>query len=175
MSQWTEFKRQESLTRDEARSIIVSEIIGTKVDVPGNEEVIERMVDDLLSGTVYTNNLYSVAVYGPEEVSGVPCPMVHLSIKRNDRSPMTNWSHLQRIKNIFVGEECEAVQLFPAESRLVDMANQYHLWILADKSMNFPFGFNERCVESQREHSDTKQNLEPTVVDTDKVVDFETL
>jgi hypothetical protein len=52
----------------------------------------------------------------------------------------------QAIKNGIVGEECEAVELYPAESRLVDTANQYHLWALPSDLMRFPFGFRERSV-----------------------------
>jgi hypothetical protein len=35
-----------------------------------------------------------------------------------------DWRDLQRIKNQLVGPECEAVELYPAESRKVDTANQ---------------------------------------------------
>jgi len=30
---------------------------------------------------------------------------------------------------MIVGEEHEAFEVYPAESRLVDTANQYHLWV----------------------------------------------
>jgi hypothetical protein len=55
---------------------------------------------------------------------------VHLSIKRFDRGPVRDWRHLQQIKNEVVGPEAEAFEIFPAESRLVDTANQYHLWAI---------------------------------------------
>jgi hypothetical protein len=72
--------------------------------------------------------------------------MVHLSIRRNDRRPVTNWRDLQKIKNELVGPECEGVQIFPAESRLVDNANQYHLYVCADSEYRLPFGYQERLV-----------------------------
>lgn len=68
--------------------------------------------------------------------------VLHLSIKRNDRKPVHDWRDLQRIKNELVGPEAEAVELYPAESRLVDAANQYHLWVLVDGGW-FPFGFDQ--------------------------------
>jgi hypothetical protein len=70
-----------------------------------------------------------------------------LSIKRHDRRPIHDWRHLQRIKNALVGEQHEAVELYPAESRLVDTANQYHLWVLADPNKRFPMGWDQRLVE----------------------------
>jgi len=53
--------------------------------------------------------------------------MLHLSIKRLDKHPVRDWRHFQRIKNELIGEENEAVELYPAQSRLVDTTNQYHL------------------------------------------------
>jgi len=71
---------------------------------------------------------------------------VVLSIKRNDREPCNDWRDFQAIKNQLVGPECEAVQLYPAESRLVDSSNQYWLWCVSDPAYRFPFGFTERLV-----------------------------
>lgn len=68
--------------------------------------------------------------------------LVHLSIKRVDKQCVHDWRDLQRIKNELVGPECEAVELYPAESRLVDSANQYHLWCINDPTFRFGFGFN---------------------------------
>lgn len=55
-------------------------------------------------------------------------PMIHLSIRRQDREPCRDWRDFQRIKNQLAGPEWEAMEIYPAESRIVDMANQYHLW-----------------------------------------------
>lgn len=63
--------------------------------------------------------------------------VIHLSIKRNDKGTLRDWRHLQRIKNELVGAEVEAVELFPADSRLVDEANQYHLWCFMDSDFRF--------------------------------------
>ena len=53
---------------------------------------------------------------------------------------------LQSIKSHVLSPENEAVELFPAESRLVDGANQYHLFALPSTQVRFPFGFEERAV-----------------------------
>ena len=68
--------------------------------------------------------------------------VVHLSIKRNDREPARDWRDFQQIKNELVGPEAEALELYPAESRLVDMANQYHLWAFKPP-YSIPVGFNQ--------------------------------
>lgn len=70
--------------------------------------------------------------------------MIHLSIRRQDRKAVRDWRHFQRIKNELAGPDWEGVEVFPAETRKVDTANQYHLWC-------FPFilGFglgNQRVV-----------------------------
>jgi hypothetical protein len=72
--------------------------------------------------------------------------MIHLSIKRLDQRPHIAYRELMRIKDALCGEEYEAVQLFPARSREVDLANQYHLWLRDNPSYRFPFGFPERFV-----------------------------
>lgn len=64
----------------------------------------------------------------------------YISVRRNDREPVDSWRDLQEIKNQLCGPEREAVQLYPAESRLVDCANQYHLWVLPE-GVHFPMGF----------------------------------
>lgn len=100
---------------------------------------------------LWLNDEYQVAVYPPEANEGVTKqgwpPVIHLSIKRIDREPVHDWRDLQEIKNLIVGPDHEAVELYPAESRKVDLANQYHLWVLADAGIHFPFGFETRAVQ----------------------------
>lgn len=80
--------------------------------------------------------------------------VLHLSFKRHDRGTVIDWREKLRIKNEICdllwpdgnGEDCEAVELYPAMSRCVDMANQYHLWILPP-GIAWPCGFQERAVE----------------------------
>ena len=100
---------------------------------------IEQAVQRMNSIQMYENDCYLV------EVRFTP-PFVHLDIRRHDGADCKNWRELQQIKNEIVGPEHEAVELFPAESRLVDTANQYHLWVHVSAEYRFPFGFAERCV-----------------------------
>jgi hypothetical protein len=101
---------------------------------------IDHYLEDLKNDTTYVNNKYQVAVRTSGE-------MVHLSIRRLDRQACRDWRDFQEIKNQLIGPECEAVELYPAESRLVDGANQYHLWGIKDPTKRLPFGFNgDRAV-----------------------------
>ena len=86
--------------------------------------------------TQWLNDVYSVGRYDDG-------PIIHLSIKRIDKEPIHDWRDLQEIKNQLVGKENEGVEVYPAESRRVDMANQYHLWVFADAGQTIPFGFTD--------------------------------
>lgn len=78
--------------------------------------------------------------------NGFGQPMAWLSIKRVDRETMHDWRDLQEIKNVLIGPENEAIELYPAESRRVDSANQYHLFVFLDPEVRLPFGFTTRLV-----------------------------
>jgi len=102
-----------------------------------------QMWHDMTGGqNVFVNSRYQVAVRELADAG------VHLSIKRLDQLPVHDWRDLQRIKDELVGPECEAIELYPAASRLVDTSTQFHLWAVRDPAFRFPFGFNERMVET---------------------------
>lgn len=82
--------------------------------------------------------------------------MTHLSIKRHDRAAVRDWRHLQAIKNDVCGEEREGVELFPAESRLVDTANEYHIWVLP-LGERFEFGYAEGYLMTAENNADFNQ------------------
>lgn len=100
---------------------------------------------------LFVNSRYQVAVYKRQSYGDAePMDLLHLSIKRIDGAAIRDWRELQRIKNELVGPEHEGCELFPAESRLVDGANQYHVFVLADPQARFPFGFGERLVSEDQ-------------------------
>lgn len=72
----------------------------------------------------YRNNLYSVQEFA------FPGGVTKLMIRRHDDQPMHNWKHLQRIKNEICGPEAIAIEVYPAESELVDVANIYWLFVM---------------------------------------------
>lgn len=105
-------------------------------------QAIALMEADLAKIELWRNDLYQVEVRRkPEEKS------VHLNIRRIDGFPGRDWRHFQQIKNELIGPECEAVELYPAESRLVDTGNKYHLWCCTDPAFRFPFGLETRDVQ----------------------------
>tara|TARA_Y100000034_G_C6749943_1_gene333262 strand:+ start:239 stop:688 length:450 start_codon:yes stop_codon:yes gene_type:complete len=97
--------------------------------------------------TQWINDTYSVGRYDDGDI-------IHLSIKRIDKEPIHDWRDLQEIKNILVGKENEAVEIYPAESRRVDMVNQFHLWCFANPEMRVPLGFNDGRVVVDHDPND---------------------
>lgn len=102
-------------------------------------------------------------------------PVFHISIRRNDRRHIFDWRDMQRIKNELMGPEHEAVQIFPAESRLADTANQYHLWGLTDPAFRFPFGFSNRTVSEADIGDGARQRPFDPGTCPDDAIDAETL
>ena len=92
----------------------------------------------------WLNDTYTVLVR-EFIVPNWPQPMTHLSIKRNDKDWIHDWRDLQQIKNEVLGIEREGIELYPAESRLVDEANQYHLYVLP-AGHEWPVGVDERQI-----------------------------
>ena len=109
-----------------------------------------------LKEEVWINNIYDVSVnkfeYGP---------LIHLSIKLHDKSQIfgSKWQHFQWIKNDILGEDYEAVELYPSESRMVNTANQYHLWALKDKG-RFNLGWDEGRIINSKSNHGAVQTLE---------------
>ena len=52
----------------------------------------------------------------------------YLMIVNADQSARRDWREFQRIKNDLWGNETEAVELYPAESRKQDPSNAFFLW-----------------------------------------------
>ncbi len=101
-----------------------------------SDNVVERlsaMHDEFFSGYIYANDLYVVLHH---DISG---PRERLSIRRHDFEQCNSWADFQAIKNELLGPEVEAVQVYPAESRLLDTDNVYHLFVVREK-LGFNFG-----------------------------------
>lgn len=102
-----------------------AEYAGLKLDPQTMRYLFDKMVRDQL----FLSEFYQVAVDKSPEHGFPGTTIWHLSIKRIDKEPIMDWRDLQAIKSAICGTEAEAIQLFPAESRKVDSANQYHLWV----------------------------------------------
>jgi hypothetical protein len=89
---------------------------------------------------IYANNLYKCIMRNNQP------GITWLSIKRIDFAAIHNWQHLQQIKNDICGEDREAIELYPAMSRIVDCENQYHLWVFPDRHI-IDLGFKNKLVK----------------------------
>lgn len=106
----------------------------------------------------YASGLYHVAVDKETEHGFGDMgegELWHLSIKRHDREPMQDWRVMQRIKTAICGPESEGLELYPAESRVVDTANQYHLYVFVNCG-TLPFGF-QAGARSDKENAGSRQ------------------
>lgn len=129
--------------------------------------------------TVWENNRYFVHREPvPSDQHGLEGnEVVWLSIKPRDDSARHDWREFQWIKNELCGEDWEAVELYPAERRLVDGVNQFHLWCMAPPAV-FPFGWwsrnvvegNTKKYGSQR---DWERGMKPSDAKTEEQSDAE--
>ncbi len=73
-----------------------------------------------------------------------------LQICREDGGSVFDWRDMQQIKNLVLGPEWEAVELYPSESRLRDPSNARYLWA---KSDGFDIGFQGQRLVLDAEHA----------------------
>lgn len=101
------------------------------------------------------NDTYLVGIW--RFTSGWPFgggPWAKLGISCHDGHARHDWREYQQIKNQLCGADWEAVELYPAEARLVDPSNYFYLWA----APSIPLGlFDGRriltpanCVAAQR-------------------------
>ena len=111
------------------------------------KRIAQVMVDDENRNDYFVSPTFQVAkrLLQPEQHGfGEEMTPTYLSIKRRDQEPFHDWRAMQSIKNAICGPEWEAIEIYPAESRLVDTANQYHLFCW---QFTFPiYLFNTREV-----------------------------
>lgn len=102
----------------------------------------------------FANSRYQVLV-NFESTPGWP-PTAHLKIKPHDKRCVRDWRDMQRVKNEICGTESEGVELYPAESRLVDEVNEFHIFAL-HPATGFPFGHQKRRTATPEESSKDSQ------------------
>lgn len=64
----------------------------------------------------------------------------HAFIRNKDNTDIS-WAEKQKIKNELFGKNRTAIEVFPADNRLIDHAGAYHLWVLPE-NMALPFGIH---------------------------------
>lgn len=112
------------------------------------EEVIKEPHPLIDADKSFMNDQFAVDVKFENKEAGID-GMLWLSIKRKDKNWIHDWRLLQKIKNLIAGEEREGCEIFPAESRLVDTSNQYHIFVLP-KGERFPWGYEGRAIVGER-------------------------
>lgn len=134
---WTPFEKVIPAPRKEADLRAQANALGVSLDVIRREA--ER---GLQQDTMYVNNLYAVTVSEAEGHPDFP-PIIHLSIRRKDRAQVgkERYRDFMRIRDELVGDQHEAVELYPARVREIDTVNQYHLWVMKDPRHSFPVGW----------------------------------
>lgn len=129
--------------------------VETKLALPSRAKFVRQLMDDgltkkqatyqyrkLKQDVVYVSFEHNLQVNidkNPEH--GFPCDVWHLSIKDLQKKPIRDWRKFQAAKNELCGPEYEAIELYPAESRVVDTANQYHLFVFMEKGIRLPCGW----------------------------------
>ena len=127
------------------------------------------------SGETWVNAVYQVTVQREvETIPGWPSKMIMLAIKRRDKKAVHDWRELQRVKNEVIGPEYEGMEMFPAESRLLDTSNIYFMFVFADPKIRWPFGFGNRWVSNVSENGSVQRpfNLESMPEDCRTVAEY---
>ena len=105
------------------------------------QKIAEHWMNDIYLCTVDRFKTDAVDEWGNN-----PPLQARLAITRHDKAAVHDWRHFQKIKNDIFGENCEAVELYPDESRLMDTANTYWLYVFKS-DYRLPFGQQYRQVE----------------------------
>lgn len=100
--------------------------------------------DENIDGEIFKNSRYQIVkrLYKATKDETAP-DMIHLSLKRLDGGTYIPFRDLMRMKRELLDPEIELIEIYPAESRLIDTANQFHFWGLDDRGFRFPFGFTQ--------------------------------
>ena len=109
---------------------------------------------------LFSNNLYVVTterieddLFAEEHYRwNMPVGWIHIVVGRKDKTVNIPFHHRQHIKNQVLGVECEAVEVFPAHSQMLDIGDMFHLWGCPDPDYRLPHGFgNPRSVHPNRD------------------------
>jgi hypothetical protein len=118
----------------------------------------KKIMQDFLEATHYKNDKYQVYMASKREAESMALSeefkqmgITYLSIKRLDLEPIHDWRDMQEIKNQLCGKDREGIELYPAEDRVVDTANQYHMFVFG-KGYRIPLGF-AKGAKSETEYS----------------------
>jgi len=142
-----------------------------------DDKQLRDMVAAMSKEKIYRNDLYQVAIDKNPPHGFAGAIIWWLSIKRTDKEPILDWRDMQAIKNQLCGEEVEMIQLFPAESRLVDGANQWHFFAFmkmgGKRNPRLPLGWTVRYVDDRKPGMGKQRPHDPNVSATGERKDGE--
>lgn len=141
---WTPFALAESDPEHPAR---VRRIL---LDQGADDFEIEDTLAELARTKVYINSRFQVHVQELDDSRSSGLQLTWLSIKNRDKSARHDWRDFQRLKTELLGADVEGIEIYPAEDRVVDTCNQWHL-ICFQPGQRVPFGY-------QYTHLSEKQN-----------------
>ena len=104
----------------------------------------------LASDEIWVNDKYQVNI--DRSIVSNNTSWIHLSIKTHNKEPARDWREFQQIKNELVVPEHEGIELYPADSRVVDTSNQFHIWVLADPKIRMPVGWQDGLQTNTESH-----------------------
>jgi len=100
-----------------------------------DHHILDRVVegnqpDNEMAPEIWENDIYQVTVrrWTKDKVFDTRGGMIQIGINSHDGTARHDWRDFQNIKNQIAGSDCEAFELYPAESRLLDPSNYYTLW-----------------------------------------------
>jgi len=96
---------------------------------PATLELVSSMPD---GAEYFENDKFQVTRRRAQDKVFSSGEMIQLGISYADGTATHDWRDFQWIKNQLAGAECEAFELYPAESRLLDPSNYYILWCFPD-------------------------------------------
>jgi len=117
---WQPLLRDAEWYREQKR-VEVAEMVRAKFP-----DISDDAIDALMPDETWGNDRYTVNVH---LLDADRDGFVELAVHNHRRTPHVPWRHLQQIKDEVMGADREAVQLFPAQGRLVDTANEYWLQV----------------------------------------------
>jgi hypothetical protein len=112
----------------EAHPLAAMEVSEVFQSLTRNEKWIKQDPSD--PDEYWHSSIYDVALrrHRKDPVFNSKGGMIQLGISAVDGTAKHDFRDMQEIKNQLAGPECEAFELYPAESRLLDPSNYYSLW-----------------------------------------------
>jgi hypothetical protein len=110
----------------------------------------KRLMPEGIYAEAWSNNYYRGHIRRYDH--GCPIgngPYAVLSLTATDETARHDWREFQQIKNYLVGKDWEALELYPAESRLQDPSNCFYLWCMPAGIIQW--GGIERTIKHPRE------------------------